>query len=261
MNAVKFTEQTARENYMDLSHNSYPGRGIIIGQNDGGTDMIQIYWIMGRSEGSRNRVFKTDGGRLYTEVADPKKHTGDPKLVIYNAMRKIGFNFIVSNGHQTDTIAEELDDFKVSARTQNLSNVLVKPTVERPHGWIYEPDAPNFTPRISGVCSIGAYHPLIQLAILRKSPWDKTCDVNCYEYRYIDKGFGYCITTYTGDGNPLPSFTGEPLLMPLQGHSVEIGETYWQTLNQKNRVALAVKAINKETGESTIKVWNKYQKV
>ena len=236
----------ADANLFKLSGNPYPGRGIVVGLDETGEYLVQVYWIMGRSPNSQNRVFGREGDRLFTEAADPRE-VKDPSLIIYNAMREyrdsMGLSLaIVSNGHQTDAVAKE--------------------GMIALHKYVYEPDAPNFTPRITG-CSFWRRSGGIsgaELSVLRKSPWDDYCDRCSYEYDELHLGYGYCITTYSGDGNPLPSFQGEPYLLPLVGGCNFIRETFWTTLNAQNRVAVAVKFIPKH-GISQTFVINKYTKV
>ena len=238
----------AEKNMLALSQNSYPGRGIVMGMNETGGYVIQVYWIRGRSENSRNRIFGIEGGRLFTEAADPVK-VKDSSLIIYNAMLESHRHFVVSNGVQTDKVIDGI----LAAYTFQGSL----------RGLEYEPDAPNFTPRITGICSldlVGREDPFFGLDIIRKSPWDNSCDRFFYRYDKIESGFGYCLTTYTGDGNPLPPFAGEPLLMPLLGDIDAVLDTYWKALNEENRVALAVKFIALQ-GTSWIKVTNKFTKV
>ncbi len=238
---------TADRNFFALSTNPYPGRGLIIGKDETGKSLVQVYWIMGRSENSRNRIFSSDGGRIFTEAADPSKVV-DPSLIIYNAMAEVksfscGPLFVVSNGSQTDS-------FVTRAKAEGgLHGVL--------SGTCYEPDAPNFTPRISGFC-LGT---LVELSILRKSSWGESCDRSFYEYEKIEPSFGFCLTTYSGDGNPLPAFRGDPLLMPLVGRSTEIAEKYWEALDEANRVSLVVKFIDIESGVSSWNIINKNKKV
>lgn len=236
-------EVLAQFNFLELSRNPYPGRGIIAGLDETAKYLVQVYWIMGRSENSRNRVFKADAetGRLYTEAADATRMK-DPALVIYNAMRKSGSDFIVSNGDQTDTVD--------ASSTLYLNRALK----ER----IYEPDPPNFTQRITAVSSLRKGVAPIQMSILRKARFGDECDRMLYEYTPTP-GFGYCITTYAGDGDPLPPFRGDPLIMPLRGSRDEILESYWSALNVENRVSLAVKFIDRSTGQSWIHLTNKYK--
>lgn len=210
-----------------------------------GDHLVQIYWIMGRSKNSRNRVFKSDidTGRLYTEPADPAK-AGDPSLIIYNAMKIAGRDHIASNGNQTDIIADSplVWEF-ITAPLRNIT---------------YEPDAPNYTQRITAASSPGAQgvHK-VQMSILRKSVFGDTCDRSLYMY-IPQPGFGHCITTYAGDGDPLPPFRGDPLLMPLRGSMENIANEYWCALSLENRVSLAVKFIPVNGEKSDIFIVNKY---
>lgn len=239
-------ERLARENMRRLKENKYPGRGIIVGLDETGENMIQMYWIMGRSENSRNRVFGVgENGRVFTEAADPAK-VKDPSLIIYNAMLEVRDTsetvYLVSNGHQTDSIESTIFG--------GMS------PVERIRCWKYEPDAPNFTPRITTVSS---WKKGTWMSVLRKSPWSDACDHNLFELHELGKGFGHCITTYLGDGDPLPAFQGEPLLLPLMGTAEAIAEQYWETLNAGNKVALVVKFIPK-SGPSHLVIKNRLLK-
>ncbi len=239
----------AQANFSALSQNPYPGRGIVAGLDETGQYLVQVYWIMGRSENSRNRVFKADGetGRLFTEAADPAK-VKDPSLIIYNAMRERGdwyntLDFVVSNGDQTDTVTNSVGPLY-------LSRVL--------DGRMYEPDEPNFTQRITAVHSLWKEKPQLQMSILRRSMFGAARDRIEFVYDYLYPGFGHCITTYVGDGNPLPPFRGDPLVMPLTGGREDIARTYWDSLNEANRVSLAVKWIEIGNGRSDIHIINKY---
>lgn len=238
----------AAENLMRLGRNPYPGRGIVVGQDESG-NIVQIYWIMGRSENSRNRVFAhDDAGKLWTEPADPSK-VKDPSLIIYTAMAEQEGVYAVSNGAQTQDALNAFEDLRLLADE-----------------WSYEPDQPNFTPRITAVYESGcglASRILARTAeflILSKSPW---CDETDYSHfvRELGSGYGYCITTYQGDGDPLPAFRGEPYLLPLVGSPMQIIDLYWESLNHDNRVAIALKLINPLTGESIITTINRYNKV
>ena len=204
---------------------------------------------MGRSTGSRNRKFRQEGaGKIYTEVADPGTATGNPDLIIYNAMDEIADHdcFVVSNGRQTDAIVSG------SMHDNGLQESLLD--------YEYEPDEPNFTPRISGIICANPFTG-IQLSLLRKSPFSASCDRSMWSYDHLEGGFGYCLTTYSGDGNPLPAFHGEPILMPLQGDIDTILKAYWEKLNSDNRVSIAVKFISIDsthTPRSTIKLHNRF---
>ena len=246
MNAEKL-KTLAGNNLLELATNPYPGRGIVVGIDRTGGYMVQVYWIMGRKENSRNRVFGIgDNGRLFTEAADPSKVT-DPSLIFYNAMREVGLYYVVSNGDQTDTVISAL-----GPNTFSLDLAL--------RGREYEPDLPNFTPRITAVSSIAKGRTALFMSVLRKSPFGEGCDRFTYELTPAP-GFGYCITTYSGDGDPLPSFSGDPVLMPLVGGIEEIANDYWVALNGENRISLAVKSIQISSGNSSIHIINKYAKV
>ncbi len=246
MNAEKL-KTLAGNNLLALATNPYPGRGIVVGIDRTGGYMVQVYWIMGRKENSRNRVFGIgDNGRLFTEAADPSKVT-DPSLIFYNAMREVGLYYVVSNGDQTDTVISAL-----GPNTFSLDLAL--------RGREYEPDLPNFTPRITAVSSIAKGRTALFMSVLRKSPFGEGCDRFTYELTPAP-GFGYCITTYSGDGDPLPSFSGDPVLMPLVGGIEEIANDYWVALNGENRISLAVKSIQISSGNSSIHIINKYAKV
>ncbi|SDE08507.1 IMP cyclohydrolase-like protein [Paenibacillus sp. UNCCL117] len=227
-----------------LQENVYPGRGIIIGLTPDGTRLIQVYWIMGRSENSRNRVFiEEPNGFLRTEAKDPAKLT-DPSLIIYYPVKHAGGAHIVTNGDQTDTIHEALQaggSFESALATRT-----------------YEPDAPNFTPRISGIVDLNDKQFAYKLSILKSAgnTEDQTLR-HTYAYEKALPGFGHCIHTYAGDGNPLPSFQGEPALVPLANDAEEIANLYWSALNEENKISLLVKTIRIEDGASELLVRNK----
>jgi hypothetical protein len=248
---------TAGYNFEALRGNPYPGRGIVVGLDETGKFLVQLYWIMGRSPNSRNRVFSHDGnGRVFTEAADPAK-VEDPSLIIYNAMREVthkGENHlsVVSNGAQTDAIIENSFCLKTDTLRANIKQ------------WTYEPDAPNFTPRITTASMWMKYAtrevPFFQISILRKSWWSKACDRHLYEIDGVGSGFGYCVTTYLRDGHPLPAFQGEPFPLPLRGDIRLIADEYWEALNPDNKVSLAVKFIPKK-GPSDVVIINKYARI
>lgn len=234
----------ASANMIALGRNPYPGRGIVLGTSLDGHHHVQIYWIMGRSGNSRNRIFVYDKGTVATEVADPSKMQ-NPELVIYEAMKEEEGIHVVSNGHQTTDVLHGLNC------GDPLSTTLNK--------WDYEPDAPHFTPRITG------YHDSrtseAGLAIIRKSDWSSATHCFVFEYENIAPGFGYSLTTYSGDGSPLPPFTGEPLLYHIGSGLEQVTQSYWETLDCENLVALAVKFIDPVRGESEVKILNKYTRV
>jgi len=249
---VELMTNMAADNMLELSSNPYPGRGVVVGTSQDGKFVVQIYWIMGRSDNSRNRIFSTEGGRLFTEAADPSK-VKDPKLIIYNAMDEFCGSCVVSNGDQTDTVIDAL----MNDTWADLSEALN----ERD----YEPDEPNFTPRITGLSTLLDNSHYSELSMLRKSRLSadpkSDCEHFVFELASIAPGFGFCITTYMGDGNPLPSFVGEPYPVLIDGGIDEVLQKYWEILNEANRVSLAVKFIEIATGKSEIKVINKYTKV
>ncbi len=224
-----------------IQENSYPGRGIVLGMLESGEWGI-VYWIMGRSENSRNRRFVGDGTILRTGPIDASLVT-HPELIIYEAMLEMPPIFLVGNGNQTRTIYDAM------GAGGSFDGALL--TRER------EPDAPNYTPRISGLIALdGATTPLM-LSILKANPANPALtDRITYRPAPPPLGFGYGITTYQGDGNPLPSFAGDPLLLPLQGSPEEVLETYWAGLDADNKVALAVKVIGLD-GRSRLLIRNK----
>ena len=238
------TEGVAGQNLeRHLAGNPYPGRGIVIGRNER-EEWIQVYWIMGRSPNSRNRIFVADGDVLRTEAADGSQ-LADPSLVIYNAMRQSGIRFIVSNGTQTDTIFDgfQSGDFFVDGLL-----------AER-----HEPDAPNFTPRISGCLAMPDDGARMWLSVISASRFDSGhSEHRFFRYTDVPPGYGFCVTTYQADGDPLPPFQGPPLLMPHAGSSDEIGDTYWRALDEGNRISLAEKRIDPDGSSSDLAVTNRY---
>lgn len=234
----------AADNLGKLRANSYPGRGLIIGLNETGTAMIQVYWIMGRSSGSRNRVLKNQGGgKVSTDLADTSQSVGNPDLTIYPAMEEAFGIYAISNGRQTSTIVV----------VPNLTHTNLDMALT---GFKYEPDEPNFTPRISGFCRADTRE--IEISILRRALIGDGCDRALYRYEKVPAGFGYHVSTYAGDGNPLPSFKGDPLLMPLTGSLEKIAQDYWDILNPEHRVALVAKSIPCEGGLSQTTIINQY---
>lgn len=237
----------ANQNFRNLQNNVYPGRGIIIGRDRFG-EIVQVYWIMGRSPNSRNRIFVNDGdGTVRTEAADPSK-VEDSSLIIYPAMEEIRDRRVygVSNGSQTRDVVHRYLGCLFEALKR----------------WEYEPDAPNFTPRISALYDARDTRDLIEIMILAKSKYSDACTRHAYRYTYLDKSIGYCVTTYEGDGSPLPAFSGEPYPMPLgQGDPKAIALSYWEALNEENRVSLVVKRITPDNGKSEIYIKNQYSQV
>lgn len=222
-----------------LQSNTYPGRGIAIGRSEDQKSMIVVYFIMGRSENSRNRIFVTDGDGIRTEAFDPAKLT-DPSLIIYHPVRVLNGTTIVTNGDQTDTIFE----FLQSGRT--FADALRTRT--------FEPDAPNFTPRISGLVQGGRY----QLSILKSADGDSQFAQRFFfEYGGVPAGTGHFIHTYRCDGNPIPSFAGEPQAVMLKGDIKTLSSHIWESLDPDNKVSLFVRFIHLADGSSETRMINK----
>lgn len=226
-----------------IAENRYPGRGLIIGRNAEG-DWTLVYWIMGRSEHSRNRQFVADGGTLRTQAHDPSKVV-DPSLIIYEAMLELPGVQLVTNGDQTRTIHDALlagSSFEAALTTR-----------------AHEPDAPHYTPRISGMLDVRAAEPSVRLAILRANPLDPSAtDRSFFNVAAPRAGEGRGLTTYASDGNPLPSFSGEPLSLPLEGDGATIIDRYWRALDADNRISLAVKTIAPDGRCRELRVHNRY---
>ena len=227
----------------ELSSNAYPGRGIIIGRCECGKYAVTAYFIMGRSENSRNRVFVEDGKGIRTEAFDPSKLT-DPHLIIYAPVRVLGNKLIVTNGDQTDAIYELMDKqytFEQSLRTRE-----------------FEDDAPNYTPRISGILHFDNGSFNYAMSILKSANGNPdSCLRHTFTYTNPVVGEGHFIHTYMGDGNPLPSFEGEPKLVEIKGNIDEFTEMLWNNLNEDNKVSLFVRYVNLETGETETRIMNK----
>ena len=227
----------------ELRDNSYPGRGIIIGKSLDGVHAVTAYFIMGRSVNSRNRVFVEDGEGIRTQAFDPSKLT-DPSLIIYSPVRVLGNKTIVTNGDQTDTIYELMDKqmtFEQALRTRE-----------------FEPDAPNYTPRISGILHIEDNSYNYAMSILKSNNGDgSSCNRFTFAYNNPKAGEGRFIHTYKCDGNPLPSFEGEPKLISLSGDIDEFTASLWNNLNEDNKVSLFVRYINIETGKYETRIINK----
>jgi IMP cyclohydrolase len=233
----------AQENEIKLKKNVYPGRGIIIGETKDRKNYVQVYWIMGRSINSRNRVFEVEEGNMRTKAYDELKLT-DPSLVIYYPSRTLNNKHIITNGDQTDTIYNYLKDnksFKDALDTRE-----------------FEPDGPNFTPRISGIVDLDDKECAYMLSILKTEGNDENNSRRQYfSYEKAIPGIGHCITTYSGDGDPLPSFLGEPYVLRIFDTIEENLRFYWESLNEDNKVSLMVKFIDKGTRKGSIKIINK----
>lgn len=252
-----------------LAENPYPGRGIILGNSADATKSVQAYWVMGRSDNSRNRVLAQSNSTVKTEAFDPSKMK-DPSLVIYNAMVEATISLptadidnpihthlhIISNGDQTDTVRTQVSTMhKSEGWEESFRNALMKRE--------FEPDDPNFTPRITGMLVIRAavsFNPSYYYSIISRNPTTGKPEYTFGEgilEKDIPSGAGICFHTYKGDGDPLPSFEGSPYGVPLlEATTQETAESLWDNLNSDNRVALAVKTIDKQTGEVTINIIN-----
>ena len=226
-----------------LRSNPYPGRGILLGRSADGKCAVIAYFIMGRSENSRNRVFEETGDGIRTRAFDESKMT-DPSLIIYHPVRVVGGNTVVTNGDQTDTIA--------GAFPEGLSFADALRTRE------FEPDAPNSTPRISGLVKPGGAY---QLSILKSMDGDPACCCRYfYEYEKPAAGAGHFIHTYERDGAPLPSFQGEPRRVAITAPDAEtLAGDLWLALNGDNKVSLFVRYIDLATGEYKSAIINKHQ--
>ena len=227
----------------ELSSTTYPGRGIIVGKSEDGKKAVASYWTMGRSAGSRNRVFVEDGDGIRTQAFDPSLIAGDPSLIIYAAVRVLGKKTIVTNGDQTDTIYEGLEKgltFEQSLRSRK-----------------YEHDAPNYTPRISSLLNFENGYDY-SLSILKSDcgNGDNTLRFT-YTYDNPQNGEGHYIHTYMGDGNPLPSFEGEPVKVKISGSIDDFTNQIWTSLNEDNKVSLFVRFIDIESGKWETRILNK----
>lgn len=227
----------------ELSGNAYPGRGIVLGKSADGKHAVIAYFIMGRSENSRNRVFVEEGAGIRTQAFDPAKLV-DPSLIIYSPVRVWQDTTIVTNGDQTDTVYDFLEKgetFAAGLRTRT-----------------FEPDAPNYTPRISGVVNnkTGDY----QLSILKSAEGDSS-SVQRYFFEYTSPkaGVGHFLHTYRCDGNPIPSFEGEPTPVWLEGDIDSFTAMVWENLNPENKVSLFTRFLDLETGKTETRIVNKNQ--
>lgn len=225
-----------------LGANNYPGRGILLGKSADGKSAVIAYFIMGRSENSRNRVFLEDGEGIRTEAFDPSKMS-DPSLIIYSPVRTAGGATVVTNGDQTDTVCDTLahgGTFEDALRSR-----------------AFEPDAPNFTPRISGLVETrGRFR--YRLSILKSGDAaGKSVQRFFYEYDSPEAGEGRLIHTYLGDGNPLPPFEGEPTRVAVEGTADELADRLWADLDAENKISLFVRFINLGTGLTETRIFNK----
>lgn len=229
----------------ELKDNAYPGRGIVIGMSPNGKYAVTAYFIMGRSENSRNRIFTPEGEGIRTEAFDPSKLV-DPSLIIYAPVRVLGNDTIVTNGDQTDTVYDLMGQgktFEEALRTRE-----------------FEPDAPNYTPRISGIMHVEDGKYGYAMSILKSNNGNgASCNRYTFDYSEPVAGEGHFIHTYMCDGNPLPSFEGEPKLVGLSDDMDAFTDMVWNSLNEDNKVSLFVRYINIEDGTYETRIVNKNQ--
>ena len=222
---------------------TYPGRGILIGKSADATRAFLAYFIMGRSVNSRNRVFVEEPDGIRTEAFDPSKME-DPSLIIYHPVRVLGEKTIVTNGDQTDTIRDDIlagGDFHRACTTRS-----------------FEPDAPNFTPRISAMVERADGDFRLEMSVLRCcDPETGAALRSFFEYDRVKSGCGHFIHTYAQDGSPIPSFTGEPESVAIENDFAAFSDEIWASLDADNKVSLWTRSIDLATGETETKIYNK----
>ena len=225
-----------------LADNTYPGRGIIIGKTPDGSKAMTAYFIMGRSDNSRNRIFTEKNGEVFTEPFDAAK-VQDPSLIIYAAVRQFENNLIVTNGNQTDTIYDGLKAGKCFTKALESRE--------------FEPDGSNFTPRISGMLTFADGDFTYQMSILKSADAEgSTC--NRFTYKYAPKsGLGHFLHTYVCDGNPIPTFQGEPERIAVCDDIDEETDRLWKALNEQNKISLYVRYVDLKTGKTENRLVNK----
>lgn len=224
----------------ELKNNTYPGRGIVLGRTADNKKAVVAYFIMGRSENSRNRIFSATEDGIKTEAFDAAK-VKDPSLIIYNPVRVLNGTTIVTNGDQTDTIYDFIKEgktFEAALATRE-----------------FEPDAPNYTPRISGVVAADGSYKLSILKSANGNP--QSCQRFFYNYSQPVPGEGHFLHTYLGDGSPIPSFEGEPELVAIDSDFQEFADNVWASLNPDNKVSLYVSFIDLASGEAETQIFNK----
>ena len=225
-----------------LSENTYPGRGIVVGKSEDGKKAVAAYFIMGRSENSRNRVFEENEGGITIYPFDASK-VSDPSLIIYNPVRTIGQDLIVTNGDQTDTVYDFIAQGKTFEEALDTR--------------CFEPDAPNYTPRISAVLNFAGQDFTYKMSILKSADSEGTaCNRFTFSYAPLP-GVAHFIHTYQCDGNPIPSFEGEPEPVSIGNNAEEIAELIWNHLNAENKVSLYVLTKDLSSGEIATKIINK----
>lgn len=235
--------QIALRNEKQILQNKYPGRGIIIGMTPDGKNYIQIYWIMGRSINSRNRIFEVEGSSIKTKAFDEAKME-DPSLIIYYPIKSIDDYHIVGNGDQTNTIYQYIKNGKTFESALNTRK--------------FEPDPPNFTPRISGFIDLSTEKASYGMSILKSiNNNQEFCQRGYFYFSDFIEGFGHCIHTYKEDGNPIPSFDREPFIVKLYDNIEDNAEHFWDLLNAENKISLVVKYIGTADKKIEYKIINK----
>ncbi len=231
---------------MDALRNSrYPGRGIVIGQTPDARYFVQVYWIMGRSAGSRNRVFVADGNTVRTRALD-ESALENPALVVYRPVRVLNGCHVVSNGDHTDTI---IDAIQGGGTFESALNTRT-----------FEPDPPILTPRIAGIVDLEDPCAAYKLAILKAvGPSGDAAARHYFNYEKAIPGIGHCVSTYSDDGDPPPAFSGEPYAVELHNRIETTRDAYWEVLNRENRVSLLVKFIHVASGKTDLSIVNRYQ--
>ena len=227
-----------------LRSNPYPGRGIVLGRTVDNKSAVIAYFIMGRSENSRNRMFVQEERAVRTKAVDESRMT-DPSLIIYYPVRTVGKWTVVTNGDQTDTICQYIENggcFRDALLTRT-----------------YEPDAPNYTPRISGAVCTADHKMSYLMSVLRKDEQSENCRRFFYKFSGVDAGVGHIIHTYGGDGDPLPSFTGEPKTVAIPDDIDAFTDLLWSSLNEENKVSLFVRYIDVASGGVESRIRNKNQ--
>ena len=237
----------AVETNLDALRNSrYPGRGIVIGRTPDARHFVQVYWIMGRSAGSRNRVFVAEGRTVRTRAFDASA-LENPNLVVYTPIRVLNACHIVSNGDHTDTICDAIQD---GGSFESALNTCT-----------FEPDPPIFTPRIAGIVDLDDSGAAYRIGILKALAGNgKSASRQYFSYETAIPGIGHCITTYTDDGDPPPAFFGEPYAVELHDGIETTRDCYWNLLDEANRVSLLVKFIDAASGNTNLRIVNKYRK-
>lgn len=225
-----------------IRDNSYVGRGIVVGKTEDGTKAVSAYFIMGRSENSRNRIFTKKDNEVIIYPFDESK-VSDPSLIIYSPVREINNNLIVTNGDQTDTVYDFVKDGKTFEEALDTRE--------------FEPDGPNWTPRISAMLTFKESDFTYKMSILKSADEEGTA-CNRYTFSYAPiKGLGHFIHTYNCDGNPIPTFTGEPERVKIENDIDSFTDKIWTNLNEQNKISIYVRYTDLKTGKTEDRLINK----